>query len=113
MGAKRTKVKKLVLTDGTWYYDNSSAYNSYFIDDQQMAWDFQNKSVIYKYDDASWRKRLQWELDTWTHHEPIARRNYRRRGIVKTDESVKIDRSKFVLKWLTVIETVRLDEFCD
>lgn len=33
MGAKRTKVKRLVLTDGTWYYDTCGGGNSYFVDD--------------------------------------------------------------------------------
>jgi hypothetical protein len=100
---KRTKIKKLVLTDGKWYYENTTCRNSMFTDNPRKAWNFHHEGL---FSNLNKKKDLLWELDTWTKHEPIV---YDNKGC--EDKSVKIDRSKFALKWITIIETIKEEEF--
>jgi hypothetical protein len=104
---KRTKVKKLVLTDGTWYYENTSVGHSHFTDNPRKAWNFYCERIP----SLNEKKRLHWELDTWTKDEPLVYNKPNRYGKVTRNTDVKIDRSKFVLKWITIIETIKEEPF--
>ena len=106
---KRTKIKKLVLTDGTWYYENTTCSNSIFTNNPRKAWNFYSEGF---FSDLNKKSRLHWELDTWTKHEPIVYTKQDRYGrSIKNKEAIKIDRSKFTLKWITIIETIKEEEF--
>lgn len=98
---KRTKTRKLVLTDGTWYFENTSATHSYFTKNPKGAMNF----YCERWPDLNDKKTLQWQIDTWTKHEPEVLVNGR------VDDTAKIDRNKFVLKWVTIIETVKEEDF--
>ena len=100
---KRTKKRKLVLTDGTWYYYNSTYRNSIFTDNPREAWNFNYEGF---FSNLNKKKTLLWQVDTWTKHEPVV---YDNKG--REIKDVKIDRSKFTLKWITIIETIKEEEF--
>lgn len=99
---KRTKIKKLVLTDGTWYFANSAVDVSFFTDDPRKAWNFHCETSPT----LNEKRRLHWELDKWTKHEPYAK-STKNRWL----NGSKIDRSNFKLKWITIIETIKEETF--
>jgi len=109
---KRTKKRKLVLTDGTYYFESSSCINnkpiSSFTDNLKNARDFAYDGC-YAYLNS--KKKLQSELDAFTNGEPIVCTKPDRYGIPTEDKSIKIDRSKFSLKWITIIETIKEEPF--
>lgn len=98
---KDTKRKKLVLTDGTWYFNHSSGMNSYFTKSPSEALNFHFED----YPALNTKERLEWEIKNWTNSEPKAIDNN------GNDNSANIDRSKFSLKWLTIIESFHESDF--
>ena len=105
---KRTKKRMLVLTDGTYYYENSSCDRSYFTNNPRKAWNFYHEGF---FSNLNQRKRLDWEIDTWTNHEPFVYTERDKYGRSIENKDIKIDRSKFSLKWITIIETIKEEPF--
>ena len=103
---KRTKIRKLVLTDGTWYFGCPYTGNkSYFTNNPRKAWNF--------YDGyRSEKRRLHWELNEWTKHKPLLesdKKNRYGKHIIVNDSSFKRENCK--LKWITIIETIKEEDF--
>ena len=103
---KRIKIKKLVLTDGEYYFETSSAYESIFTRDPRKAWNFYSET----FPTSNQRRRLHWEIETWTKHTPVVY-SKNSNGKYKVDPNIVIDRSKFHLKWITIIETIKVEDF--
>lgn len=109
---KRTKKRMLVLTDGTYYFQSSSYINnkpiSDFTNDLKKAWNFAYDGY-YAYLNS--KKKLQSELDAFTNGEPIVYTGKDKYGRLIENKDIKIDRSKFSLKWITIIETIKEEPF--
>lgn len=106
---KRTKIKKLVLTDGTWYYENRSVMDSMFTDNPRKAWNFYTDR---DFEYANEKRQLHWELDMLTKNKPLLVSDEKDRNgkhIVVNDDSFKIENCK--LKWITIIETIKEEDF--
>ena len=99
--------KMLVLTDGTWYYENTSRNYSHFTNDVRRAWNFYSE----KFPSQNTKPDLQWELDTWTNDEPYVEAPDRYNTHIRKRIDVKIDRKKFKLKWVIITETIEEKEF--
>jgi len=104
---KQITIKKLVLTDGTYYYENTSATQSYFTNDITKAWNF----YCENYPKLNEKRRLHWELDNWTKNKPIVLNEPNEYGYAKPNNDIKIDRSKFVLKWIIIKKTIKEKKF--
>ena len=109
---KRTKTKKLVYTDGTWYYYNSLSgptIKSAFIRDPKEAWNFNYEGY---FSDLNTSKRLKFELDYTTHEPCFFKRKYGELLISDEDFDPKdFDIKKFKFKWITFIETIKEEDF--
>lgn len=99
--------KMLVLTDGTWYYENTSRNYSHFTNDVRRAWNFYSE----KFPSQNTKPDLQWQLDTWTNDEPYVKAPDRYNTHIWKRIDVKIDRKKFKLKWVIITETIEEKEF--
>ena len=105
---KRTKTRKLVLTDGTWYYENTTCKNSQWCNDPKKAWNFYADGAFFS--NLNTKKRLQWCIDTWTKHDPEIRVN--KHGTTWYEKAPDgFDREKCKLKWVTIIETIKEEDF--
>lgn len=91
---KHSKIKKLVLTDGNLYYENNSAFTSMFTDDPEKAHNFYSSAFPMI-------NFLKWEIESSTNKTPE----------ITASKSYVFDRSKFSLKWITIIKTIKEEEF--
>lgn len=110
---KRTKIKKLVLTNGTWYYENCGGMGSRFTNNPRKAWNFYTNPKKYPtFTHLNEKRRLHWELDTWTKGKPLLvsdEKNRYGKHIIVDDDSFKRENCK--LKWITIIETIKEEDF--
>lgn len=94
---KRTKTKKLVLTDGKYYYENRSAFDIYFTTDPRKAWNY----YCERFPNINEIRYLHWEIGLLAKNKSHVREN----------PDIKVDLGNFKLKWITIIETIKEEEF--
>lgn len=101
---KRTKVRKLVFTDGKYYYHNSTGVNSIFTSNPREAWNF----YCERWTDLNDKRDLHWQIEAWTKHKPCLLHGG---DYIKQSENLNIDWSNFKMKWITIIETIKEEDF--
>ena len=99
---KRTKTKKLVFTDGKLYYHNRCVSEAYFTEDVKEAHNF----FCEQFPELNQKRHLDFELGFATGLKPVV---YNKRK--HTSEEIKVDISKFTLKWVIIIETIKEENF--
>jgi hypothetical protein len=99
---KRTKTKKLVFTDGKLYYDNRGVSEAYFTENVKEAHNF----FCERFPELNQKKYLDFELGFATGLKPVVYNKKKR-----ITEETKIDISKFTLKWVIIIETIKEENF--
>ncbi len=112
---KRIKTKKLVLTDGTWYYVTRGCGFCNITDDHREAKDF----YCERFPELNRKEYLEWELGLIYTLEPeivVSANKIFGKPVTSlkrqlNSEKTNIDITKFKLKWITVIETIKEEEF--
>lgn len=117
---KRIKTKKLVLTDGTWYFENNhyeghenekgeitQEHISTFVKNPKFAWDFH----CDRFPELNSKKHLEWELNTWTKGTPHLVKTEDGYHHFKEEGGEKVKRENCKLKWVTIIETIKSEDF--
>lgn len=103
---KRSKKKILVFTDGKYFFENASAMESYFTDNVKEARNFH----CDRWTELNKKETLLWEIDTHTKHQPIIHLTNEYGKVTRhTDDN--FDWNKFNLKWVTIIETIKEEDF--
>lgn len=101
-----SKEKKLVLTDGTWYF---SGYHDCILGKKRGEWYSlfrKNPDKAYDFSDCKTKESLKAKLTRITRFNPLPMT-----GEILFDSHTKLDRRKFALKWLTITTTAKQEDF--